>query len=101
MVPENGSDGMVIPKAMESTAPREAPEETPRVDPSARAFFRRPCMEAPQTDSEAPVSATQITRGSRTVRIMEENVGASGGRVRFEAEEGRGFRVAAEWRGAA
>lgn len=35
------------------------------------------------------------------LRMMEENVGASGGRVRFEAEEGRGFRVAAEWRGAA
>lgn len=29
---------------------------------------------------------------------MEENVRASGGRLRFEAEEGRGFGILAEWR---
>ena len=31
------------------------------------------------------------------LRTMEENVRASGGQVRFEAEEGTGFGVAAEW----
>ena len=29
---------------------------------------------------------------------MEENVRASGGTIAFEAEEGRGFGISAEWR---
>ena len=32
------------------------------------------------------------------LRTMEENVRASGGQVHFEAEEGKGFGVVAEWR---
>ena len=32
------------------------------------------------------------------LKTMEEKVRASGGTVRFEAEEGKGFAVAAEWR---
>ena len=32
------------------------------------------------------------------LKMMEKSVDVSGGRVHFEAEEGRGFRVAAEWR---
>lgn len=32
------------------------------------------------------------------LRTMEENVRASAGQVRFAAEEGRGFGIAAEWR---
>ena len=32
------------------------------------------------------------------LKTMEENVRASGGQIRFEAEEGKGFGIAAEWR---
>jgi len=72
MVPENGIAGIVMPNAIDRTAPREAPEETPRVEPSASAFFRSPCIEAPHNAREAPVSAAHITRGSLTVNIIEE-----------------------------
>lgn len=32
------------------------------------------------------------------LKTMEENVRASGGQIRFEAEEGKGFGIVAEWR---
>ena len=32
------------------------------------------------------------------LKTMEENIRISGGQVRFEAEEGKGFGIAAEWR---
>ncbi len=70
MVPAKGKPGMVIPKAMAMTAPRDAPEDTPRVDPSARGFFKRPCMAPPQRDKLAPTSMTARTRGSRDVSRM-------------------------------
>ena len=71
MVPAKGSEGIVTPKAMAMTAPKEAPEDTPRVEPSAKGFLRSPCMAAPQRDSAAPVKATQRTLGRRTDRIMD------------------------------
>ena len=70
MVPAKGRPGKVMPKAMAMTAPRDAPEDTPKVEPSARGFFSRPCMAPPQTESEAPVRATHSTRGSREVRMI-------------------------------
>ena len=66
-----GSPGIVTPKAMAMIAPRLAPEETPRVDPSASGFFKRPCMAAPPRLRLAPTMATHSTRGSRTGRMME------------------------------
>ncbi len=69
-VPAKGMFGMVIPKAMATTAPRDAPEETPRVDPPARGFFSSPCMAPPHRDRLAPVSMTASTRGRREVSKM-------------------------------
>ena len=70
IVPEKGSPGIVIPKAIAIMAPREAPEDTPRVEPSASGFLRSPCIDAPDKESAAPVSATQKTLGIRTGRRM-------------------------------
>ena len=70
MVPAKGRPGKVMPKAMAMTAPREAPEDTPKVEPSARGFFNRPCMAPPHTEREAPVRATHSTRGRREVSMM-------------------------------
>lgn len=71
IVPANGSEGNDMPNAMAITAPRLAPEDTPSVEPSASGFFKRPCIAAPQSESDAPVSATHSTRGSRTVSIID------------------------------
>ena len=71
IVPAKGRAGKVMLKAMAMTAPNAAPEETPRVEPSASGFFKRPCMAAPAKANEAPTKATHITRGRRTVRRME------------------------------
>ena len=66
-----GRKGSVKPRAMLSTAPREAPEATPMVEPSASGFRSRPCIAAPATESDAPMRAAQNTRGMRTLRRME------------------------------
>ena len=70
MVPAKGRLGNVMPKAIAITAPKDAPEETPSVEPSANGFFRSPCIAAPAKESAAPTSATHKTRGSRTVSII-------------------------------
>ena len=70
IVPANGRLGSVIPKTIATAAPREAPVETPIVEPSASGFFKRPCIAAPQTESDAPVRRTHSTLGSRTLRRM-------------------------------
>ena len=70
VVDANGIDGMLIPNAIAITAPSEAPEDTPSVDPSARGFLSKPCIAAPQSDSEAPTRATQSTLGSLTEVII-------------------------------
>jgi hypothetical protein len=55
---------------MAITAPREAPDETPSVEPSARGFFSSPCIAPPHIDRDAPTRATQITLGSLTDSII-------------------------------
>ena len=71
IVPAKGKEGNVISNAIARTAPRDAPEETPRVEPSAKGFFKSPCIATPPRDNAAPVNATQMTRGSLTDKIME------------------------------
>ena len=63
----------MLPKAMAVTAPSEAPEETPSVDPSASGFFNSPCMAAPEIESVAPVRKVHRTLGSLTVRMIDAN----------------------------
>lgn len=63
IVPANGKPGSVTPKAMAQTAPSDAPDETPSVEPSASGFLSSPCIAAPARDRAAPVSATHSTRG--------------------------------------
>ena len=61
---------MDTPNAMATTAPSDAPLETPSVEPSASGFLRSPCIDAPHSDKDAPTSATHSTRGRRTRAIM-------------------------------
>ena len=70
IVPAPENQGICAPKAIASTAPNDAPLDTPNVEPSARGFRSIPCMAAPQRDSAAPVNATQSTLGSRTETII-------------------------------
>ena len=71
IVPAKGSEGIVIPNAMAMTAPNAAPDDTPSVEPSASGLRSNPCIAPPQRESDAPVSATQMTRGNRTDKIMD------------------------------
>ena len=61
---------MVTPNASASTAPSDAPDATPSVEPSASGLRKRPCIAAPHSDSAAPISATESTRGTRTLTMM-------------------------------
>jgi len=61
---------MVTPSASAITAPSDAPADTPSVEPSASGLRRSPCIAAPHRDSDAPTSATFITRGRRTLTMM-------------------------------
>ena len=61
---------MEKPSTMESAAPSAAPEETPRVLPSAKGFRSRPCIAAPHRDSAAPMSPAHSTRGTRRESTM-------------------------------
>jgi len=78
MVPAKGSDGMVMPNAMAKAAPNAAPDDTPSVEPSAKGFLSSPCMAPPQRESDAPVRATQMTRGNRTDSIIDGDAIVSG-----------------------
>jgi len=74
IVPAKGKEGMVIPNAMAMAAPNAAPDDTPSVEPSARGFLSNPCIAPPQRESDAPVRATQMTRGNRTNKIIDVDV---------------------------
>ena len=76
IVPANGRNGMVISNAIAITAPSEAPDDTPSVEPSARGFLRRPCIAHPQSERAAPTSAAHMTRGRRTDMIMDTYEGS-------------------------
>ena len=71
IVPAKGRDGKLTPKAIAMTAPSDAPDDTPSVEPSARVFLKSPCMAAPASTRAAPVRATHSTRGSRTGTMTE------------------------------
>jgi|SRR5690554_1927371 hypothetical protein len=71
IVPVKGKEGILMPKAIAITAPSDAPDDTPRVEPSARGFRNSPCIAPPQMERDAPVSATQITLGNLTDRIID------------------------------
>lgn len=70
IVPAKGSEGIVMLKAMAITAPNDAPDDTPSVEPSASGLRNSPCIAPPASESDAPVSATQMTRGNLTDRII-------------------------------
>ncbi len=71
IVPASGMLGIDIPKAIASTAPKLAPEDTPKVEPSASGFLSSPCIAAPHIEREMPTNATDSTRGSLTDTITE------------------------------
>lgn len=58
--------GAAEDKTIAITAPSDAPEETPKVVPSANGLRNKPCIAAPQIDKEAPIKHTVITLGSLT-----------------------------------
>ena len=73
MVPPSCEPGSVTPSASARTAPSDAPEDTPSVEPSASGLRSSPCIAAPHSESDAPVIATQSTRGRRTLsRILAD-----------------------------
>lgn len=78
IVPAKGSEGIVIPNAMAITAPNDAPDDTPSVEPSASGLRSSPCIAPPASESDAPVSATQMTRGNRIDRIIAGDVIVAG-----------------------
>ncbi len=86
IVPANGKPGSVTPKAMAQTAPSDAPDETPSVEPSASGFLSSPCIAAPARDRAAPVSATHRTRGSRMGMMDETSPSGSAPPVSFAAK---------------
>ena len=77
--PANERLGMLIPKAIAMTAPSEAPDDTPNVEPSASGLRNKPCMAAPQSESDAPTSATHSTRGRRTEIMIDWEIPAGTG----------------------
>lgn len=85
---------MVILKAMAITAPKEAPDETPRVEPSARGFFSSPCIAPPHIDKDAPTSATQITLGSLTDKMIGLDIPSGTGKPQmlFQINRAVSFR---------
>ena len=70
IVPPYSEPGTVTPSASAMTAPSDAPEDTPSVEPSASGLRKSPCIAAPHSESAAPTSATLSTRGRRTLRMM-------------------------------
>ena len=86
IVPANGKPVSVTPKAMAQTAPSDAPDETPSVEPSASGFLSSPCIAAPARDRAAPVSATHSTRGSRMGMMDETSPSGSAPPVSFAAK---------------
>ena len=64
IVPANGKPGSVTPKAMAQTAPSDAPDETPSVEPSASGFLSSPCIAA----KNASVSPS----GTRTLPMQTQ-----------------------------
>ena len=69
--PALSSPGMEMPSTMDRAAPRAAPEDTPRVDPSASGLRSSPCMAAPHRLRAAPIRPAQSTRGSRVQQTMD------------------------------
>src|SRR5690606_12053994 len=64
--------GIDKPKKSVTTAPTEAPDDTPRVYGSASGFFSNPWKAAPAIASDAPTSPANKTRGIRIFhRILE------------------------------
>ena len=86
IVPAKGRLGSVTPKAMAMTAPSDAPDETPSVEPSASGFLRSPCIAAPARDKAVPVSATHKTRGRRMGRMEETRPVGNASPVSFAAK---------------
>lgn len=71
-VAPNGTLGIVIPSAIDKTAPSDAPAETPKVPPSASGFFRSPCIAAPEIAKDPPTNITLKTLGILTFNTIEE-----------------------------
>jgi len=67
--------GLVIPYKITMQAPRDAPEETPRVYEEARGFRKTDCITTPLTDKAAPAVKARKVRGSLKVQRMDTAVG--------------------------
>lgn len=53
------------PSITATVAPRDAPEEMPRMYGSASGFFTMACMTTPLMDSPTPTAAASTSRGRR------------------------------------
>lgn len=59
-----------IAMTMDAAAPREAPDERPRMYGDARGFLNTACIYAPQTARPAPTNIPITTRGALMSRMM-------------------------------
>ena len=59
---------------IEKVAPREAPEEMPRIYGSASGFWTVACITTPHTASVTPMTAAMMTRGVRTFHTISYKV---------------------------
>ena len=65
------NDGMKgIVNSMPIAAPREAPDDNPRMYGDANGFLKTACMAAPVTASPAPTKIPTATRGALFSRTM-------------------------------
>ena len=62
-----------IPNKTAAVAPKEAPEEIPRIYGSANGFFTIACITTPQTDKPAPTQIAKTILGIRKSQIISYN----------------------------
>src|SRR5690606_20019561 len=78
--PTNAATGRstVIPRTRTPTAPRAAPEETPRRYGSASGLRTTACITVPATASPAPTAAAATTRAPRPCHTIASWTGVNG-----------------------
>lgn len=86
--PQNAATGRenipnrVTWKTRTSTAPTDAPDETPSSIGSASGLRTRACSAMPDTDRPAPTTPASSTRGSRTSTTIVSRTGVQAGSAR-------------------
>ena len=62
------------PNIIALAAPKEAPEETPKIYGSAKGFFTMACITVPQTANPAPIQTASIILGKRNSHTISNTI---------------------------